>query len=287
MFGASQTVGSMVHTSHEVARVTHGLAQPNTTVPPWGDPADAQVPFAELLAQLSRARAEHRPVFVKEPWPAPAPPVQVDAGKFHVVSSVGAVFDAHPGFLRPKQFNCWDEERMTWPERAWPVKGSAGHLYDRQRKGRPPWRPTQEYPSDIKFETFEKQGPFKAPAQPGHATLGATQVRPSSAPTRSRPSSGKPLLSPRETSSPAQSPRGCTPFSRPPTRGAMSVPTSPAKASALHMRPSSAPRARDPAQVVFQRTKPVSQTIVRDVGRPMSAIGRRPRPNRLSSPRAR
>mmetsp|Transcript_27896 Transcript_27896/g.64820 ORF Transcript_27896/g.64820 Transcript_27896/m.64820 type:complete len:283 (-) Transcript_27896:130-978(-) len=282
--------------------MTCGLAQPNTCIPAWGDPGDAQVPFTELLAQLTRARAEFRPVVVKETWPVPAPPEEIDVGRFHVISTVGNLFDPAPGFLRPKNFNNWDQERMTLPERAWPPKGSAGHLYDRQRKGRPPWKPTQEHPSDIKFEKFAKMPHKSAPASPsrGHPALGnnpsdAFASRPSSGLGMARPASGqqRPTLSPRAVSSPVPSPRCCTPFSRPPSRGpgTASMPASPASlmASGQCSRPNSAPRTRDPAAVIFQKMKPKSstRTTVVDVGRPTSAIGRRSRPSRLSSPRAR
>jgi len=46
------------------------------------------------------------------------------------------------GYLPQKDFNAWDKERVSNPERSWPADGAVSELYDTRRKGKPSWNPT-------------------------------------------------------------------------------------------------------------------------------------------------
>ena len=68
------------------------------------------------------------------------------------------------GYLPQKDFNAWDRERMSNPERTWPADGAVSELYDSRRKGKPSWRPTTSQKSGRSF-------PLEAPPLPGQRHL--------------------------------------------------------------------------------------------------------------------
>eukprot|EP00445_Apocalathium_hangoei_P029244 CAMPEP_0203935244 /NCGR_PEP_ID=MMETSP0359-20131031/73041_1 /ASSEMBLY_ACC=CAM_ASM_000338 /TAXON_ID=268821 /ORGANISM="Scrippsiella Hangoei, Strain SHTV-5" /LENGTH=266 /DNA_ID=CAMNT_0050865073 /DNA_START=11 /DNA_END=811 /DNA_ORIENTATION=- len=122
---------------------------------------DNEVPFAELLAQISRARAEAPPPqLVRPPVSNPEkPPERVEHARiFRPASAQARLFDSEFQGLKPGlEFNQWDQARMTEPERAWPTRGANSKLIDR-RRGREPWRATSQ-------KTPRSERPSSAPAQ--------------------------------------------------------------------------------------------------------------------------
>ena len=59
-----------------------------------------------------------------------------------------------------KDFNAWDKERVSNPERTWPPDGAVSELYDTSRKGKPSWNPTNWVHKGRCF-------PMEAPSLPG------------------------------------------------------------------------------------------------------------------------
>uniref|UniRef100_A0A7S4RML5 Uncharacterized protein n=1 Tax=Alexandrium monilatum TaxID=311494 RepID=A0A7S4RML5_9DINO len=102
---------------------------------------DHQVPFAELLAQISKSKEPLR----QEPertWVPPQPRWDPGDTPFFVASSVSRCFEPqNAGFLPSRQFGHWDQERVFAPERTWPSNGKAAEFYDYQRDGLPDWKP--------------------------------------------------------------------------------------------------------------------------------------------------
>ncbi|CAK0874129.1 unnamed protein product [Prorocentrum cordatum] len=139
---------------------------------------DAKVPFAELLEQISKSKVEHAP----EPqarYRPPKPCWQEPNEGFRVGPSTGRTFDAAPGFLKPKQFNAWDTERILAPTRTYPVRGSAGEMYDNARDGLPPWRPTKW--GHQTGESFPLDSAPPLPAQKGGKAPRSSTATPSKA----------------------------------------------------------------------------------------------------------
>lgn len=64
------------------------------------------------------------------------------------------------GYLPEKDFNAWDKERVSNPERTWPADGAVSELYDTRRKGKPSWNPTNWVHKGRCF-------PMEAPSLPG------------------------------------------------------------------------------------------------------------------------
>lgn len=107
---------------------------------PSGEHVDSEVPFMEILAQITRAKESIAPK-LRERRPPQLPFNPGTAGPFTVASSVNRLFHPEVGFLMPRSFGQWDQDRITAPERSWPVAGSAAELYDHQREGQPAWKP--------------------------------------------------------------------------------------------------------------------------------------------------
>ena len=75
---------------------------------PGGRPSDGEVPFSELLAQISRGKAALEPE-PEVPKPRPAPPPPIDPSKpFHTAVPSDRLFCPVVGFQRNKGYGLLD-----------------------------------------------------------------------------------------------------------------------------------------------------------------------------------
>jgi len=104
--------------------------------------ASTQVPFSELLAQISRSQVEAPQQQSSSEQPIVA---WTDRKKrqadFLRPPSVGRPFQSRQTYLRPKDLSLWDQDRATCPSRSWATRGAVAELYDSQRSGKVCWRP--------------------------------------------------------------------------------------------------------------------------------------------------
>lgn len=117
----------------------------------------AEVPFEELLAQISRAKG--RPHYalpavklsLEEAAGAPSasdvphsPPPRPASPRFLPTDGVVRVLEPNPGYLtHGRDLTGWEMDRVMTPERTWPSGGSALIMFhDHQREGLPAWRPS-------------------------------------------------------------------------------------------------------------------------------------------------
>jgi len=65
---------------------------------------------------------------------------RIDHPAFSPAVGNGDVFDSTPRILHSLNFDTWDKERCSWPERSWPTQGVSGTLYDTKRKDKTTWK---------------------------------------------------------------------------------------------------------------------------------------------------
>lgn len=217
------------------------------------DADHAEVPFTELMARISRSKesaatAGRPPQRERRP---PQPPFDPStAGPFAAASSVSRLFHPEVGFLKPKDFGLWDQERISAPERMWPAAGAASELYDHQRKGQLAWRPGHWSRSG-----GSSRPPSRAPSRQSRASSTAcppgsegSSARPgSAASSRSRGGSARPKGQ-------AARPWSACQLQNSAAEGSTSVVRAPSHSSS--MRPVSAGRSRPEGAMVLSQTAP-------------------------------
>eukprot|EP00930_Biecheleria_cincta_P013890 TRINITY_DN12172_c0_g1_i1.p1 TRINITY_DN12172_c0_g1~~TRINITY_DN12172_c0_g1_i1.p1 ORF type:complete len:803 (-),score=102.42 TRINITY_DN12172_c0_g1_i1:161-2569(-) len=102
----------------------------------------AEVPFEELLLQISRAKDNlpEPPVVTASPkvewWRLDPPPWKATARPGRGLKPVRS-------YLPQQDMTLWDQARISCPTRGWPCGGGRSNLYDHQRRGKPAWHPTR------------------------------------------------------------------------------------------------------------------------------------------------
>lgn len=175
---------------------------------PLGGSEDGLVPFAEILAQISKANdlSPYKSAPAKDQRAKSTKHIHcleeaIPGGQslrtvpFKPQSSVGRFFQEPIGILPQRDLCGWDRERLFTPQRTWPSRGSGAELYDFERAGKEDWQPapwhhtgesfpprpaflSQRYPDPRQF-----LGSSASEAQRGAA---ASIPRPASAPLAGR-----------------------------------------------------------------------------------------------------